>query len=529
MAQRDSGDGLDPSVDGVARPSPGAPAPPAGLTTRRAVALLAAIAVGAFLVRLVGVLIGAGLDSVLGFDDTVYFADTLALVGGRVPYRDFNFLHPPGILYLLSPFAIVGRFTDDATAFVLARLGMMALGAVNTFLVGLVGRRLGWGTALAAAALYAAWVVPAQWERTTYLVGPQATLLLLAMLALTGRGHAGLTPRRAAAAGICIGAAGAIQVWTVVPAAIIFGWLLLACRPALGRMVRVGAAYVIAGAATALALLAPFLLAAGREMIQMIIFAQVARTGGSGMGRVQRLRLLEGLPNGSHVAALFPPVLVIGVLLVVAALVLLVAWRRPQIRLWVAVLVGQFGFLMITPVFFPHYGGWAAPLAALSIGATAATLIGWLRRVQRRVAVVAYAAGLALLLVISLRPDGKPLPVTASTPDLRAARCVTADAPILLIRTGALRRDLDNGCPLLPNPKSLHHVFKADPGAVKAGRPAQAAYQQAWLDYFGASDAALFMRLDKDGLSAATWAAIKERLPFEQRVGPVTVLLREEP
>jgi len=85
-------------------------------------ALLAAIALAAFLVRLIGVLIGGGLNGVLGYDDMVYFADTLAFVGGRIPYRDFHILHPPGILYLLSPFAIVGRFTDDATAFALARL-----------------------------------------------------------------------------------------------------------------------------------------------------------------------------------------------------------------------------------------------------------------------------------------------------------------------------------------------------------------------------------------------------------------------
>ena len=523
------GDVPDPHRDEAAVPDRGAGATWSNPTARRAIALLAGIALAAFLVRLIGVLRGEGLGSVLGFDDSVYFADTIAFVGGRIPYRDYNILHPPGILYLLSPFALVGRVTDDATAFALARVAVMALGAVNTFLVGLVGRRIGWGTALGAAALYAVWVVPTQWERTTYLVGPQTTLLLLAMLALTGRGHADLTPRRAAAAGICMGVAGAIQIWTVVPAAIIFGWLLLTFRSDVRRMARVGAAYVAAGAATALALLAPLLLVAGPQMIQMIIFAQVARTGGSGMGRVQRLRHLEGIPTGNNAAALFPPVVVIGVLLVVAALVLFVAWRRPQIRLWVAVLMGQIGFLMITPVFFPHYGGWTAPLAALSIGATAATLIGWLRPVQRRVAVGAFAAGLALLLAISLRPDGKPLPVTASSPDLSAARCVTADAPILLIQTGALRRDLDNGCPLLLNPKSLHHVFNADSGAAKAARPSQAAYQQAWLDYFGASDAALFMRLDKDGLSTATWTAIKAQLPFEQHVGPVTVLLRTEP
>ena len=488
------------------------------------------LAVVAFLLRLVPVLLGGGLTGRLGFDDTVYFSEAIAFVEGRLPYRDFNSLHPPGIFYLLSPFAALSAVTGESTAFAAARVGFMVLGAVNTVLVALVARQAGRAAAVCAALLYAVWVVPAQWERTTYLIAPQGTLLLVALLLLGGRPRGQLTARRVAAAGVALGLAGAIQVWTVVPAAVVFGWLLLTFRSEPRRMLRLAGAYVAGGVATVMALLLPLLLITGPQMIQMIVFAQLGRTGAFHTGRGDRLRMLEGVPTTSHLANLIPDAAVILVFLAAAALVVAVAWRRREIRLWVAILAAQTAFLMITPVFFVHYGGWIAPQAALALGATLATVIDLAGSrfgpTARGVAIAIAAIGFVGLAVVTLRPDGERVEVSPSSPDLSGARCVTADAPIVLIRTETLRRSLENGCRLLLNPNSLSHVYNASREGGKLPRGKLPEYQQAMIEYYGSSDAVVILRPDKASLSAETWAAIKAQLPIERKVGPVTVLLR---
>src|SRR6478752_6761463 len=121
----------------------------------------------AFIVRSVPVLRGAGLEGYLGYDDGVYFGAAVALVDGVLPYRDFLLLHPPGIAILLSPFAVLGGATDDATGFALARIAFMAIGAINAGLVVLVAGRYGRPAALLSGLLYAVWFAAARVERTT--------------------------------------------------------------------------------------------------------------------------------------------------------------------------------------------------------------------------------------------------------------------------------------------------------------------------------------------------------------------------
>ena len=55
------------------------------------------------------------------FDSGVYFAASSEFVSGHLPYRDFAFVQPPGGLLLLSPWALIGRWTSLPFAFTLAR------------------------------------------------------------------------------------------------------------------------------------------------------------------------------------------------------------------------------------------------------------------------------------------------------------------------------------------------------------------------------------------------------------------------
>ena len=59
----------------------------------------------ALAVRLAMVLRGAGLGGMFGYDDGVYFSAAGSVSWGRLLYRDFVLLHPPGIVWALLPFA----------------------------------------------------------------------------------------------------------------------------------------------------------------------------------------------------------------------------------------------------------------------------------------------------------------------------------------------------------------------------------------------------------------------------------------
>jgi alpha-1,2-mannosyltransferase len=503
------------------------------METRRAtVATIAGLAVLAFVVRLVGVLRGGGLNGIIDYDDAVYFGSAVALVHGLIPYRDFLLLHPPGILYVLAPFAALGTIVGDGTAFALARLAFMVLGAVNTVLVALVARQLGRREAIFAAALYAVWVVPATVERTTWLIGPQNMLLLLALLVLAPRNDrsepAVAEPRRAAAAGVLLGLAIAMQLWQVVVFAVVLTWIVIASRRASGTWLRPALAYT-AGAALALGIAGlPFLVASGGQMLRYIVLDQLGRPGDT-FSFMARLQTIEGLPGRGSLARAIPDAPVIAAFLATGMAVAIVAWRRRAVRPWAALLGVQTVVLLMGPVFFGHYKGWIAPAAALSIGAAAATIVGAVTVPGWRVAArVAYVFALAVLLVPTLaHAEGTRFPLAALNGVVANARCVTSDSPVLLIETGALTRDLDAHCPLKLDPTGTSYDSDRSLVGRQRSRHNMPEYQHAMAAYYGGSDAALFIRLSTgDGFTGATWAAMRSELPLETKVGPITVLRR---
>ncbi len=213
---------------------------------------IAAVALAA---RLTPVLRGGGLRGVLAYDDGVYYSASDALLSGRLPYRDYLLLHPPGITLVLAPFAALGRLTSDPVGFAAARLAFMGLGAVSAVLVWWVARRVTPRAGLAAGLFYAVWQPACAAERTT-LLEPLVNLGLLASLALLAPGA---SRRRVAAAGVVLGLAVAVKAWAVVPFVVLTLWLLR--RRGRGTALT----YAGSGAIAAAVVCLPFLLAAGRS------------------------------------------------------------------------------------------------------------------------------------------------------------------------------------------------------------------------------------------------------------------------
>jgi alpha-1,2-mannosyltransferase len=487
----------------------------------------------AFVVRLVPVLRGGGIFGLHSYDDGVYFAAAIAFVGGRFPYSDFLLLHPPGILYVLSPFAALAAPFGDANAFATVRLAFMALGAVNAGLVTLVAGRMGRRAALFAGSLYVVWQIAANVERTTWLVAPQNTLLLLALFILGRSAPDGNTNdtgvRRAAAAGVLLGLGFGIQLWGVVPLAIAVVWQVLAARRR-GRGMRAALACLLAGGVAAAIVWLPFLLVAGPQAVRQVVLDQLGRPPFSG-SMMERLQVVEGLRIGAAIGRALPATVVVAIYVAiavaVASVIVWAAWRRDALRPSATLLAVQATLLVVLPPFH-HYAGWLAPAGAVAIGGAFDTLATRVRHAGRAssVVVVLYSFGIAALLVSSVaRPVGTPIDRARLATAIAGARCVTADAPVLLILTGALQRDLQNGCPLVLDPAGTS--FDLDRGSSRP-RPERPEYQQAMEAYYGSSDAALFVRRGRDGLNSTTWAAIRGRLPMTIKSGRVTILVRNE-
>jgi alpha-1,2-mannosyltransferase len=102
------------------------------------------VAALAFALRLSAVLHGGGPKGFFGrYDDGVYYSGAVALLSGRMPYRDFVLLHPPGVLLASAPFAEIGRLTHDSTGLASARVAWMGIGALIAVLIMVVTRRFG--------------------------------------------------------------------------------------------------------------------------------------------------------------------------------------------------------------------------------------------------------------------------------------------------------------------------------------------------------------------------------------------------
>ncbi len=429
-----------------------APAP----TVRRApvvvprwawIALLAVIAVVAFAIRLRLLTHSGGLDGSDVYDDGVYYAAADALVHGRLPYRDFLFLQPPGTLLVLAPFAWVGALTRDGYGVVAARLAFMAIGAANAVLAGVLARRFGFTAAVIAGLGYAV-LFPAAYSERSTLLEPLGTLGIL--LAVLFAERAGRWPRAGMLlAGLAAGAAVGMKIWYIVPLLIIgaFSWR---------RAIRYLIGAVVAGCAIYL----PFLIAAPEPMIREILLDQLGRPRMTTQPLVNRVSSFLGAPDlHRYLPSSLDHVLSphkIGLLLALVALVCVVAALTvPGARLHPVLLVAAVLILLASPSYFLHYGVLAAPFLATTVGIGTARLLGFVGNAPARTALAAVVvvAVLALNVPVDVRKrTSEWVPTTVLRPAAQQVEgCITTDDPHILAALDVLSRDLERGCRLWPD------------------------------------------------------------------------------
>jgi alpha-1,2-mannosyltransferase len=479
----------------------------------------AAVFALAFLARLLPVLQGGGLHGLANYDDGVHYAAAAGLVHGQLPYRDFLLLHPPGIVVLLAPFAALGRWLGDPDGFALARLGWMAMGALNALLVGALLRRLSATAALVGAVGYAVFFPAIYSEHTVLLEAPGTTGLLLSLLLLRAldadlpRGGRG----RLLLAGACLGATVTVKAWGVVPVLVVVAWLVLRRRG------RDAWTYLAGAAGICVVICLPFFLAAPQTMWRMVVLDQLGRDR-SDRSWGRKLGELVGVSPWDGVAGSFLlPV-------ALAALVAATAWSllHRRTRLPGVLVVVLSAVLLSAPTWFLHYPAFVAGPLMVVLGAAVAALAEAVTRRAGRsagrvvVAVAVVGALLSAYPLLGLRlgdrfPGASLARALAATPG-----CLAVDDPSVLIETDLLARNLERGCALVVDPGGYSYDLHGAAGP-SVSRARDQVWQAWYLGHLRSGEAAITVRYTtRFGLSRATAATIRS-WPVLVEVGDVVV------
>jgi hypothetical protein len=319
------------------------------------------------------------------YDSGVYLSASIHLVSGILPYRDFTFVQPPGILLLLSPEAVVSRIFGSHDGFILARVMSGLVTALNASLLAWLLRGRGRMIMVVSGASLALLPV-ACFVSTTVELDPYCIcFVLLGSLMVTSaaqRRHE-IPTRTLAIAGGLFGIAALIKLWAVFPFIALVLCIVPSCRTRI--LALVGPA---AGIFTALAL--PFFVAAPRSFISQVLTEQLFRKANErdDVGMLFRLKGMTGFANTSIAPTLTETTVVFGVLACLVTVAYMHRGKREMVDsyLLVAAVVTIGGFLT-SPVYFIYYGYFTAPFLIGMVAISMARLGGPARILVRRVGI----------------------------------------------------------------------------------------------------------------------------------------------
>ena len=197
----------------------------------------------------------------------------IRLTQGALPYRDFAFVQPPGILLLMTPAAAVAKVAGTAAAMSFARLLTVFASTACVPLgrePGAPPRRPGDRRDLRNSR-----GLPGRHSRRPHAAAralDEPVLPDSSQRRLQQR-HATARPARLAWAGAALGVAGAVKFWAVVPGAVLLVLCLIVGEQRTRRTLA-----CLAGQVAGFALLtAPFVLAAPVTFIRSTLLYQASR------------------------------------------------------------------------------------------------------------------------------------------------------------------------------------------------------------------------------------------------------------
>lgn len=408
---------------------------------------LGAVGIVAALLRLALLWHSGGWHSAIEYDDGVHYESSSLLLHGVLPYRDYVFLQPPGITWLLMPCAVIGRIFGDATGLGVARLATVAAAAAATVLLGrLVARASSPRRGLLAAIIYAG-AAPAVVAGRTAMLEPWLDLMLI--IAYDRLSRRPLTHRDSWVGGVALGLAVTVKAWGLVAAVVLLAWLAVQ-RPRTGArtFARLGAAACAAASVVCL----PFFVFAPGKMVNDVITAQLGRpVDGTGDTFVRWSQLLAIKPIFAHP---YVPAALAAIALLACALG---ALRRGALAwLMLGELLAGLVMFALSPSYFYHYGDYLiAPMAAIVAFALPST-----RPVRGPVPRLRIAGAWGAIWILALGgvvqlggawSQGSPASVNVDQLNdlLGPTGCVSADQPLLIELADATSRD----CRPWPDPR----------------------------------------------------------------------------
>jgi hypothetical protein len=452
------------------------------------------------------------LRGITEYDDGVYLGAAIRLTQGVVPYRDFAFVQPPGILLLMTPVAAVAQVFTTVKALALARILTALASAACVPLAGNLVRYRGSVVTLVTCGLLA--VYPADIASAhTLMLEPWMNLCCLLAANAAFRRGALASPRRLAWAGLAFGFAAAIKFWAAAPAAVVLALCLLSRERRAAGLRR----YLPGLAAGFLVPVLPFLLSAPATFWHSTITDQATRAG-SAVPMAVRFAFVTGTIDvlnsrgqispdaGSH--AMYAAGMSshldlsagVGWLPYATAVLLFLAvaggyaWQRRRLTHleWLALSASAASCAAILgySAFFYHYPDFPAPWLAITLGSAAGALPRVLAgRHTVRAALIGTLAGL-IIVVSALQfrdTDTSREPEAESVARLiPAGSCVVTDEVSLAIAADRFTAR-PPGCPVVID--SLAETLVRSNGvSVQGGAgtiPSVVAY---WRTRLGAAD-----------------------------------------
>jgi alpha-1,2-mannosyltransferase len=444
------------------------------------------------------------LTGITEYDDGVYLGGSMRITEGQLPYLNFAFIQPPGILELMLPVALIAKLTPAVKALALARLLTALASTACIPLVGNLVRHRGVLVTAAACGILA--VYPSDITTAhTLLLEPWMNLCCLIAINLAFRDGQLARPAMLCWAGVALGVAGTIKFWAAAPAFVLLVLCLLV-KADRGRRVRDYLIGLVIGFGVCAG---PFLAVAPVTFVRSTIFDQAAREG-SGVALGIRLasvtglidiysqsgRLLSGLGTDSMFAAGASAAIgdsrsigrlpILAGLLLIAALAAGYAWqsRRLAPLEWLSLATTAVAAAMIIgySTFYYHYADFPAPWLALSCGVAAGALAGRRRWSVALISVFSVVILLVAAVQVKEMSHVRHLGAEAVAHEIPPGACVITDEISLTIAADRFG-ELPPGCPDIID--SLGATLVLSNGVTIQGgaqnMPAVTAQWQRWL------------------------------------------------
>jgi hypothetical protein len=299
-----------------------------------------------------------------------------------MPYRDFTFVNPPGILWLMSPLALLSRLVGSDNAYIAARIVTSLITALNAGLLAWLVRRRG-RLAMVVAGFGLALLPVALLVSSAVKLDPYTILFVLlgAQVILSQDRPSGtLTTRRLIVGGMLFGFAGDIKLWAVFP----FIALLLCLVPwARWRtLVAIGCAalgFIVPSL--------PFIILAPHSFISQVFTAQLSQTYNPAVSQGTLWRLIDLTGFSQTSIAPSSEVAVIGFLAL--TLLVIVAFARRQshelVDIFLLLSAGITVFaLLYAPVSNTYYAYFAAPFLIGVLGVSLSRIGLNVRQIVKR-------------------------------------------------------------------------------------------------------------------------------------------------